>query len=166
MAHPQGSSRDAEVAPWIRNRKAITVSIISRNSISALRLPGITMRHRVAGPMMVAAAVLLFTGNAFAQSTIGAQLGTMAQEATTAGGNLGSMAMYTAALICLIGGAWAIWQSRQPQNREGGRLGMGVAGLVLCGLFASGGVWIGKAAQTTSGGAATITGTNTPVTFN
>ena len=137
-------------------------------SDTAPHQPGAARRSRtVLFSVLMAGAAILFTGTAYAQSsTIGSQVGTMAQEATTAGGNLGSMAMYVAALICLVGGAWALWQSRQPQNREGGRLGMGVAGLVLCGLFASGGVWIGKAAQTTSGGAATITGTNTPVTFN
>ena len=34
---------------------------------------------------------------------------------------------------------------------------MGLAGLVLCGLFATGGVWINKASITASGGAATVT---------
>ena len=117
--------------------------------------------------MLAAGAALLVSGKAFAQAAngIGGQVGTMAQEATTAGGNIGSMAMYLAALLCLIAGAWSLWQSRQPQNREGGKVAMGLAGIVLCGLFATGGVWIGKAAQTASGGAATITGTNAPVTF-
>ena len=57
---------------------------------------------------------------------------------------------------------------RHAASRRPGRAGgirEGLAGLVLCGLFATGGVWIGKAAQTASGGSATITGTNTPVTF-
>ncbi|MCR0984120.1 hypothetical protein [Roseomonas populi] len=133
----------------------------------------VTTRRRSlkAGIVMLAAgAALLASGEAFAQGTpstsgIGGQVGNMAQEATIAGGNLGSMAMYLAALLCLIGGAWALWQSRQPQNREGGKVAMGLAGIVLCGLFATGGVWIGKAAQTASGGAATVTGTNAPVTF-
>ena len=117
--------------------------------------------------MLAAGAALLVSAKAFAQAAngIGGQVGTMAQEATTAGGNIGSMAMYLAALLCLIAGAWSLWQSRQPQNREGGKVAMGLAGIVLCGLFATGGVWIGKAAQTASGGAATITGTNAPVTF-
>ncbi|PZQ20185.1 MAG: hypothetical protein DI562_22135 [Stenotrophomonas acidaminiphila] len=137
-------------------------------SDTAPHQPGATRRHRaVLFSVLMAGAAILFTGTAYAQSsTIGSQVGTMAQEATTAGGNLGSMAMYVAALICLVGGAWALWQSRQPQNREGGKVAMGLAGIVLCGLFATGGVWIGKAAQTASGGAATITGTNAPVTFN
>ncbi|ATR19545.1 hypothetical protein CTJ15_04070 (plasmid) [Roseomonas sp. FDAARGOS_362] len=137
-------------------------------SDTAPHQPGAARRGRtVLFSVLMAGAAILFTGTAYAQSsTIGSQVGTMAQEATTAGGNLGSMAMYVAALICLVGGAWALWQSRQPQNREGGKVAMGLAGIVLCGLFATGGVWIGKAAQTASGGAATITGTNAPVTFN
>ena len=137
-------------------------------SDTAPHQPGAARRGRTAlFSVLMAGAAILFTGTAYAQSsTIGSQVGTMAQEATTAGGNLGSMAMYVAALICLVGGAWALWQSRQPQNREGGKVAMGLAGIVLCGLFATGGVWIGKAAQTASGGAATITGTNAPVTFN
>ena len=137
-------------------------------SDTAPHQPGAARRGRtVLFSVLMAGAAILFTGTAYAQSsTIGSQVGTMAQEATTAGGNLGSMAMYVAALICLVGGAWALWQSCQPQNREGGKVAMGLAGIVLCGLFATGGVWIGKAAQTASGGAATITGTNAPVTFN
>lgn len=91
-----------------------------------------------------------------ANGTIGAQLGTMAQEGSTAAGIVSSTFMYGAALICFIGGVWALWQSRQPQNREGGRIAMGVAGLVLCGLFVTGGGWINKAAQSTTGAAATI----------
>lgn len=115
----------------------------------------------------IAAGALLAQASAFAQTTngIGSQVQSMAQEASTTGGNVGSMAMYVAALVCLIAGAWALWQSRQPQNREGGKLAMGLAGLVLCGLFATGGVWIGKSAQSASGGAASITGTNSVVTF-
>ena len=96
---------------------------------------------------------------------IGAQIATMSQEGTTAGGYIGSMAMYVCALICLLSGAWALWMSRQPQNRQGGHVGMGLAGLVLCGLFAAGGTWINKAANTTSGGNANITATAGTVTF-
>ena len=136
------------------------MSIISHKTTIALRPQSAILRRRVGPALMAAAMGAFFTGTAFAQ------VGTMAQEAATAGGNLGSMAMYVAALICLIGGAWALWQSRQPQNREGGKVAMGLAGIVLCGLFATGGVWIGKAAQTASGGAATISGTNSVVTFN
>ena len=42
--------------------------------------------------------------------------------------------------LCFGFGVWARWQSRQPQNRETGFVGRGIAGLVLCGLFATAGV--------------------------
>ena len=129
-------------------------------------VPAIISRH---GGRLLAAAtglVAVLPGNSFAQqSTIGAQLGTMAQEASTAGGTLASTAMYVAALVCFIGGVWSLWQSRQPQNRESGRVAMGLAGLVLCGLFVTGGSWINKAAQTATGTAASITSTAGVVSF-
>ena len=115
-----------------------------------------------AGPVLAQAAGGAATA---ATGTIGAQVNTMSAEGISAGGNLGTAACYTLALVCLIGGAWALWQSRQVQNREGGRVGMGIAGLVLCGLFAAGGVWINKAANTTSGGNATITDTPGMIAF-
>ena len=65
-----------------------------------------------------------------------------------------------------MAGAWSLWSSRQPQNREGGRVSMGIAGLVLCGLLVSGGAWINKAANTASGGAASITSTSGVVNFS
>ncbi|GAV36363.1 hypothetical protein ROTAS13_04050 [Roseomonas sp. TAS13] len=111
---------------------------------------------------------VIFAGGAFAQAAgngIGAQLQTMAQEGSTTGGFLASTLMYCAALVCFIGGVWALWQSRQPQNREGGRVAMGLAGLVLCGLFVTGGSWINKAAQTTTGTAASVTSTAGVVSF-
>ena len=121
-------------------------------------------RTLLAGAAGLVGSVVL-SGGAYAQSTIGAQIGTMAQEASTAGGFLASTAMYVAALICFIGGVWSLWQSRQPQNREGGRVAMGLAGLVLCGLFVTGGGWINKAAQTTTGSSASITSTAGVVNF-
>ena len=105
---------------------------------------------------------------AFAQAaggTIGAQMGTMAQEASTAGGTVASTAMYVGALITFVFGAWALWQSRQPENREGGKVVQGIAGLVLCGLLVTGGSWINKAAQTATGTAASITSTAGVVSF-
>ncbi|WP_260987633.1 hypothetical protein [Roseomonas gilardii] len=111
---------------------------------------------------------VIFAGGAFAQAAgngIGAQLQTMAQEGSTTGGFLASTLMYCAAMVCFIGGVWALWQSRQPQNREGGRVAMGLAGLVLCGLFVTGGSWINKAAQTTTGTAASVTSTAGVVSF-
>lgn len=104
------------------------------------------------------------SGPADAQS-IGDQIQATAQEFSTAGGFAASTAMYVGALICFLGGAWALWKSRQPENRESGNVGMGLAGLVLAGLFVTGGVWINKAAQTASGGAATITSQSGVVNF-
>ena len=97
--------------------------------------------------------------------TIGAQINTMAQEFSTAGGTGASTAMYLGALICFVAGVWYLWQSRQPENRESGKVAAGVAGLILTGLFVTGGAWINKAAQTTTGGAATISSTAGVVTF-
>ena len=105
---------------------------------------------------------------AYAQAaggTIGAQVQTMAQEFSTAGGFTASMAMYVAALICFVGGAWFLWQSRQPENRESGKVAAGLAGLVLTGLFVTGGNWIDKAAQTATGAAATVSSQAAVVTF-
>ena len=121
----------------------------------------------VAGVLMSMA----LAGHAFAQAAtpstagIGAEVQQMALVGSTTGGFVGSMAMYGAALICMIGGAWALWQSRQPQNRESGRVAMGLAGLVLAGLFATGGSWINKAANSTSGANATISSTAGTVSF-
>jgi hypothetical protein len=102
-----------------------------------------------------------YAGEALAQAAspaggIGAQLNTMSSEAINAGGTGFGMACYVAAAVCFIAGAWALWQSRQPQNRESGHVGRGLAGLVLCGLLATAGVWINKAAISASGGNATI----------
>jgi len=58
-----------------------------------------------------------------------------------------------------------MWQSRQPQNRETGYVGRGIAGLALCGLFATGGVWINKAAISATGANATINTTPQMVQF-
>lgn len=118
-----------------------------------------------------AAGTVLMAAHAMAQATastngIGAQMQNMAQEGSTTGGFVASTAMYVGALICFVAGAWALWSSRQPQNREGGRVSMGIAGLVLCGLLVSGGAWINKAANTASGGAASISSTSGVVNFS
>ena len=106
--------------------------------------------------------VLGFAGRAMAQAAspaggIGAQMNLMSGEAVNSGGTAFSMGCYVAAAVCFFFGVWAAWQSRQPQNRETGYVGRALAGLVLCGLFASAGVWINKASITASGGAATVT---------
>lgn len=127
-------------------------------------------RSAITGGLAFAAAAAFSTAHALAQATpspdgIGAQIQNMAQEGSTTGGFVGSTAMYVAGLICFVGAVWALWQSRQAQNREGGKVAMGAAGLVLCGLFVTGGVWINKAANTASGGTATISSTSSAVTF-
>ena len=89
----------------------------------------------------------------------------MSSEAINSGSTGFGMACYVAATVCFFFGVWAAWQSRQPQNRESGHVGRAVAGLALCGLFATGGVWINKAAISASGSAATINNTPGMVTF-
>jgi hypothetical protein len=114
--------------------------------------------------------ILGFAGQAFAQAAspaggIGAQMNLMSSEATNAGSLAFGMGCYIAAAVCFFFGVWAAWQSRQPQNRETGYVGRALAGLVLCGLFASAGVWINKASITASGGAATVNDTPAMVQF-
>jgi hypothetical protein len=123
------------------------------------------VKRAAAGVISGATALVVISSNAFAAGAIGDQVQAIAQEASTAGGFAASMAMYVGALICFVAGAWALWQSRNPENREGGKVAMGVAGLVICGLLVTGGAWINKAAQTASGGAATISNTAAAVTF-
>jgi len=130
------------------------------------------LRQAITGSLATAS-MLVLSAAAFAQGTtptsptggIGEQLNLLSGEAINSGGTAGGMAMYGAALMTFIAGVWAIWKSRQPQNREGGHMAMGVAGLVLCGLFATGGTWINKAAHSASGGAATANGTAQVVQF-
>ncbi len=136
------------------------------------RLHTLTVRRARA---LAAAAIGLsgalgFAGHALAQATspaggIGAQMNLMSGEAVNAGATAFSMGCYIAAALCFFFGVWAAWQSRQPQNRETGYVGRALAGLVLCGLFASAGVWINKASITASGGAATITDNPAMVQF-
>jgi len=113
---------------------------------------------------------LALAGHAMAQATaptggLGAQLNTMSSEATNSGSLFFAMACYLGAAICFGFGVWALWQSRQPQNRESGHIARGLAGLVLCGLFATAGVWINKAAVSASGGNATVNTTPQMVQF-
>jgi len=77
-----------------------------------------------------------YVGHALAQANspsggIGAQLNTISGEAINSGGTAFGMACYLAAAVCFGLGVWALWQSRQPQNRETGHVGRGLAGLVL-----------------------------------
>lgn len=117
------------------------------------------------------AAGLAFAGTAMAATAtspsggLGAQLNTMSSEATNSGSLAFAMACYIGATLCFGFGVWALWQSRQPQNRESGHIGRGIAGLVLCGLFATAGVWINKASISASGGNATVNTTPQMVQF-
>lgn len=136
------------------------------------RVRGFFLRH---GRNVGAAAgglgtLLAMTGKVLAQAAspsggLGAQLNTMSSEGINAGGTLFGAACYLAAAVCFGFGVWALWQSRQPQNRDAGNVGKGVAGLVLCGLFATAGVWINKASISASGGNATVNNTPAMVQF-
>jgi len=145
--------------PW---SKLVTLrSFINRKSRS------LASRNALLAASALAVSTLA-SASAFAQAaggTIGAQVQTMAQEFSTAGGFAASTAMYVGALICFVAGAWFLWQSRQPENREAGKVAAGVAGLVLTGLLVTGGAWINKAAETATGTAASISSTAGAVTF-
>lgn len=117
----------------------------------------------------LAGSVLAISG-AFAQAasntgTLGAQLNTMSSEVIDSGGTAMGMVCYIAAMLCFVGAVWSLWQSRQPQNRESGRVSMGFAGLALCGLFVMMPQWINKAAHSTGGADATINNTPAQVKF-
>ena len=122
-----------------------------------------------AGMLAVAPAVWA-VGDAFAQATstagsLGAQMNTMSSEAIDSGGTALGMVCYIAAMLCFVGGAWALWQSRQPQNRESGYVSKGAAGLVLCGLLVMMPQWVNKSAHTVAGADATINNTPAQVKF-
>lgn len=142
----------------------MNLSLHNKHVPAALaRMHSLTVRRArtLAASAVGLSGVLGFAGQALAQATapaggIGAQMNLMSGEAVNAGGTAFSMGCYIAAAVCFFFGVWAAWQSRQPQNRETGYVGRALAGLVLCGLFASAGVWINKASITASGGAATV----------
>jgi hypothetical protein len=144
----------------------------SRGAVFKRRFAGLRRKALPAG-LLAAGLSLVALGHAMAQAAgatsptggIGAQINTMAGEAINSGGTAFGGVCYLAAALCFGLGVWALWQSRQPQNRETGYVGRGIAGLVLCGLFATAGVWIGKAAITGSGGNATINDTAAMVQF-
>jgi hypothetical protein len=141
---------------------ATSVNTISNKRGGAFRHGVASIRGKTLKALVIGGGLCFGAGgHAFAQATspangIGAQLNLMSGEAINSGSTAFGAACYLAATICFGLGVWALWQSRQPQNREAGHIGKGVAGLVLCGLFAAGGVWINKAAVSASGGSATI----------
>ena len=134
--------------------------VIAKKAVAAVVVAGTVAMTGVVASVGSALAQAAGAGNG-----IGQQVQNMAQEFSTAGGFTASMAMYVAGLICFLGGAWFLWQSRQPENRESGKVAAGIAGLVLTGLFVTGGNWIFKAANTTTGAAPTITNQAAAVTF-
>jgi hypothetical protein len=105
------------------------------------------LRGKVVPTLTLGASLsLAAVGHAFAQAAassptggLGAQMNLISSEAINSGSTAFGMACYLAATVCFGLGVWALWQSRQPQNRETGHIGKGVAGLVLCGLFATAG---------------------------
>jgi hypothetical protein len=151
---------------------AKTVATTLKLAVSGVKLVATSVQHTVA--KVVTATKALFVGasvagmlavsHAYAQ-TIGQQLGLMAQEGSTAGGTIASTVMYVGALVIFTVGAWALWQSRDPASREPGKVGQGIAAMVLCGLMVSGGLWIGKASQTATGAAAVETSAAAVVGF-
>ncbi len=123
------------------------------------------IKSRLVACCAAGALALVATCDAASAQTIGGQVQTMSTEFSTTAGFVGSTAMYAAALAVFVMSVWHLWKSRQPDNRDSGGVAAGLAGLVLVGLLASGGVWIGKASQTTTGGAAVATSTAGVVAF-
>lgn len=119
----------------------------------------------IAGSLVLTGAALAQTAASSGTGTLGAQLNKMSGEAVDSLGTGAGMVCYVLALVCFIGGVWALWQSRQPQNRESGYIAKGAAGLVLCGLFVVAPNWINKAAQTTAGNDATVNNTPAQIKF-
>lgn len=127
------------------------------------------LQSRICAAIVAGTALVIGTTEALAQAaggqTLGAQVQSIATEFSTAGGFAGSTAMYVAALVTFIAGVWFLWQSRQPENRESGKVAAGLTGLVLTGLFVAGGSWIQKASYTTTGQGAKVTDKAGVITF-
>jgi hypothetical protein len=153
----------------IIQRSAVFKRSSNKNEVAVRRRMTVLEKLALAVPFGTTG-LLVMAGNAMAQATspaggLGAQMNTMSSEATNAGSLAFGAGCYLAAALCFGFGVWALWQSRQPQNRETGYVGRGIAGLVLCGLFATAGVWINKASISASGGASTVNNTPAMVTF-
>ena len=142
----------------------------SRSAVHTRRFSGFGVKV-LSVASLGASLSLAAIGHAFAQAAtsptggLGSQMNLISSEAINSGGTAFGMACYLAAAVCFGLGVWALWQSRQPQNRESGNIGKGLAGLVLCGLFATAGVWINKASVTASGGSASVNDTPGMVQF-
>ena len=122
-----------------------------RGKVVAAVAFGLAAVFGLAGHAMAAGAVPVSPAGG-----LGAQINLLSGEGINAGSTGFGALCYIAATLCFFGGSWALWSSRQPQNRESGHAMRGVAGLVLCGLFATAGVWINKSAISASGAAATV----------
>ena len=96
-----------------------------RGAVSKRRLALFVTRKALPTFALGLGSALVFAGHALAQATsptggLGAQMNTMSSEAINSGGEAFGMGCYLAAAICFGVGVWALWQSRQPQNRENG----------------------------------------------
>jgi len=158
--------------PSLATRRETHVSLhfIDTGVVARLRRLANTRGKALAAGAAVLAAGLAHGGHALAAATspagsLGAQANLMSSEFLNSGSTAFGVGCYIAAALCFGFGVWALWQSRQPQNRETGHVGRGLAGLVLCGLFATAGVWINKASITASGGNATVNDTPAMVQF-
>jgi len=140
----------------VKSRHTTARSATSRRRFAGFRGKALSALSLGTGLALAAVGHALAQGATSPTGGLGAQLNTMSGEAINSGGTAFGMACYLAAAICFGLGVWALWQSRQPQNRETGYVGRGIAGLVLCGLFATAGIWINKASVTASGGNASI----------
>ena len=140
----------------MKSRHTTARSATSRRRFAGFRGKALSALSLGTGLALAAVGHALAQGATSPTGGLGAQLNTMSGEAINSGGTAFGMACYLAAAICFGLGVWALWQSRQPQNRETGYVGRGIAGLVLCGLFATAGIWINKASVTASGGNASI----------
>jgi hypothetical protein len=96
---------------------------------------------------------------------LGAQVQATSNDATSALAFVGSGGMYVGALFFLILGVIKLRSAFDPNTRDPGTIGFAAASIVLCGILAGGGSWVGKASQSTTGGAATVTSTNAAIAF-
>ena len=133
----RGEGRECNRPSWFNpwSKLVKSRSLITRRAVSGVA---------ALGGAMLGSVVAAFAQQA--QGTIGAQVQTMAQEFSTAGGFAASTAMYVGALVCFVAGVWFLWQSRLPENRTSGQMAAGMTGLILTGLLVTGGAWINKAA--------------------
>ena len=153
----------------IKHSNSIVPAALQRRSFQLNRRTSLTALKT---GLVSAAGTMLMAAHAMAQATAstngigvpGAEHG--AGGFSTTSGFVASTAMYGGALICFVAGLRG--RCGRPVSRRTVRAAGSAwasPGLVLCGLLVSGGAWINKAANTASGGNASITGTSGVVTF-